>query len=136
MTNNLVTVTLSVPEDRLPELYEFAGRLCAGWRSGSSGRQTGMAQVDVRSAYLGGTSEHWQSFLDALAERPGEWVSWPELCATIRLTPRQASGMLGAAERRLKRRLPYEKQQLDGVPRFRMEASVCDQVVNLAGRSA
>lgn len=82
----------------------------------------------MRSAYLGGVSEVWRPFLEYLADRPDEWVPWPDLCEHIERTPQEASGMLGAAERRCGGLPPYEKRWIGRTRHFRMPTSA-DEIV-------
>lgn len=87
----------------------------------------------MRRNYLGGISDHWRPFLERLAQEPDEWVSWTVLCEAIGLTPRQASGMLGAAERRCNGRPPYEKSgYTEGDHWFRMPREVAEIIMELA----
>jgi hypothetical protein len=124
----MTTVTVTVPEDTLFLLRRYATQLCAGGGHDAvrgQGETEALTQGDpdaVRCAYLGGNSENWRPFLDHLADSPGVWVDWPELCDIIGLTPNQAAGMLGAAERRCKGAVPYEKRESRGVRYFRMSA--------------
>jgi hypothetical protein len=125
----LVTVSVSVPEDRVGELYEFAGRLCSnGSTETNRGTRWGFGREAVRKAYWGGTSDYWRPFLEELAANPDEWLAWHDLCAAIGLAPKQASGMLGAAERRLKGRPPFERSYEGGQYYFRMPSTVAEVI--------
>ena len=88
----------------------------------------GYAPEAVRRAFFGGTSEYWKPFLLAIAKRSGERVDWRTLCDEIGLSPKEASGMLGAAERRCKKQPPYDKVLEDGVYWFRMPSHVAKLV--------
>jgi hypothetical protein len=89
----------------------------------------------VRRSYFGGISEHWRPMLNYLADRPDEWVSWEDLLDHIDLTARQASGVVGAAERRCGRRPPYEKDWQGGNRWFRMPGHVAAIIRRLADGS-
>lgn len=137
----LTSVTVSVPDDTISDLYAYAAELVAGATNGTSsadngsGRKVakwGQGREAVKKAYRGGVSDYWRPFLEALAEHPDEWVDWHMLCTAIDLTPRQASGMLGAAERRCKR-LPYEKMWEGGERYFLMSAAAANVIRELAG---
>lgn len=139
----MVTVSVTVPSQSVSALYTYAAELVADADtesaaaagadgSGHAGNKWGFGKGSVKKAYLGGVSEHWRPFLEELAHNRDEWVAWPELCAAIGLTPKQASGMLGAGERRCKGRPPYEKTYEGGTYFFRMPAKVADVVEELA----
>jgi len=124
-----VEVTLRVPLDRLGDAYAFCASLfqtseavppsSGATDAGDTDRLTPMT---ILTNYAGGESEYWRPFLEALADHPDEWVEWTSLCSAIGLTPRQASGMLGAGERRCKGAPPYDKKQDGGQHWFRMPA--------------
>lgn len=132
------TVTVSVPEGKEAELLRFAAALASGTSEGVSGlttedatgngslRRWGWGRRAAQDAYLGGVSEVWRPLLEYLADRPDQWVPWPDLCQHINRTPRQASGVLGAAERRCGGRPPYEKKQEGDAHYFRMPAHVAE----------
>ncbi len=143
-------VTLAVPAARIGDVYQFVANLYKIEKeddtpppitgddtrpstSKNAGEDDQFAPGTVMSNYCGGESEYWRPFLDELAKRPGEWVEWTALCAAIDLPPRQASGMIGAAERRCKGRPPYEKCFEDGQHWFRMPAEVADVVRQING---
>jgi hypothetical protein len=138
---NLVNINVSVPEDCVADVYAYVAGLITGGAlndtykdTSSNGKRAaaGFGRDTVRKHYFGGQSDHWRPFLDALAEHAGDWVGWHDLCSTIGLTPRKASGMLGAAERRCKGKPPYEKA-VDGDDRwFRMPIQVAGYVKEAA----
>ena len=85
----MTRVTVTVPEDKLFLLRRYAAQLCAG---GGHDAVRGQGETEaltlgdpgaVHRAYLGGNSENWRPFLDHLADSPGVWVDWPELCDII-----------------------------------------------------
>lgn len=144
-------VTVTVPRESVPELLRYAADLAAGTLATRSNvdasgeahapRPRHFSQAAVRRAFNGGQSEYWRPFLALMAhhsliaadtEADG-WVEWATLHDGVGLTDRQAAGMLGAAERRLKGLPPYEKAYEDGKLWFRMEKAVADLVINLAG---
>lgn len=138
----LVAVSVSVPEEAAADLLRYAATLCEGGvptddvdvEEGENGHRApwGMGRARVRSAYQGGVSDYWRPFLEYLAERPNEWVAWSELHDAVGMTAREASGMLGAAERRCGGRLPYQKRWNQQVREFRMPQRVADIVAELA----
>lgn len=139
-------VTLVVPSTSLGELYAFAASLHSGNEEPPTATEeeaspknaprqraaAGFGTATVRKNYLGGRSDVWRPFLEELAEHAGEWVEWTELCAAVDRSPRQASGMLGAAERRCKQLPPYEKAYEDGQYWFRMPTEVAAVITELA----
>jgi hypothetical protein len=141
------TLTVSVPEGKEGDLLRYAASLAGGTPSedddfiedddqpepANGRRRWGTGRRAVRDAYLGGVSDVWRPFLEYLADNAGEWVSWPELCEHIDRTPREASGMLGAAERRCNGRPPYEKAWQGRVRHFRMEPNVAEIINELRG---
>lgn len=135
------TITLTVPEHLVSEVYAYVAELTK--LANREGEQVShdprdLSEEEVRRAYVGGVSDHWRPFLHVLAAAAGEWVAWTTLCASIELSPRQASGMLGAAERRCQQRPPYEKTYEEGEHWFRMPAETAKVVNRLAaiGRRA
>jgi len=122
---------INVPAHLVSKVYAFIAELMdAEERSAASEPRprSGLDEEAVAFAYGGGVSEHWRPFLDRLAAEPDEWVSWSTLCDAIGLSPRQASGMLGAAERRLHRQPPYERKTLHNERWFRMSAETAKLV--------
>lgn len=144
-----VTVSVTIPAARVAELYEFAAQLheVEGYadleeleddeeqEAPRVRAAAGFGTATVRRNYWGGDSEYWRPFLNRLAESPDEWVPWTELCEAIGLTPRKASGMLGAAERRCKLRPPYDKSRMNGDTVFCMPESVAQVVLAEAARA-
>lgn len=141
----LVQLNISVPADRVSDLYAFVATLHGPIGSEevpkvddkdapvSQRAAAGFGKSTVRKNYLGGVSDYWRPFLERLAEEPDKWVSWTDLCNAIGLTPRQASGMLGAAERRCNLHPPYEKSgYMEGDHWFRMPKDVAEVVKELA----
>ena len=140
----MTTVSVTIPEDRIGDLYRYAAALVTGEPALenadaneddmiTNGRAPrGMGPGAVKRAYRGGRSAYWPRFLEALAARPDEWVEWSELYESIDLEAGQAVGMLGAAERRCKQLPPYEKRREGGVLYFRMPARAADVIETLA----
>ncbi len=134
-------VTVTVPEDKVAEVLRYAASLVDGTAEpeepddggllNGGRRRWGWGRRTVQDAYMGGVSDVWRPFLDYLSDRPDEWVSWTELCEHIQRTPQEASGMLGAAERRCHGRPPYEKKWVGQVRHFRMPESVAEVIVHL-----
>lgn len=139
---NLVNINVSVPEEHVGSVYAYVAELITGGTSDGSSKalprkdgvraKNGFGRDTVRRNYLGGQSDYWRPFLEELSEHPDEWVAWADLCKAIQMTPQQASGMLGAAERRCKLKPPYEKAWEDDVYWFRMPGDVAEQVRELA----
>ncbi len=142
MSSTFVPVTVSVPEDCVSDVYSYVARLIAGRAGGDPSIgdaedrkarvRNGFGPNAVRSAYVGGVSEHWKPFLETLARTPDTWVAWTELYEGLGLTNRQAAGMLGAAERRCKGHPPYEKASDHDDHWFRMPGAIADIVNELA----
>ncbi len=145
---DMTEVTLVVPLTSLRDVYAFAASLHSNdgeeptteTEEESSPRDAprqraaaGFEAATVRKNYLGGHSDVWRPFLHELANNAGEWVEWTVLCNAIDRSPRQASGMLGAAERRCKQQPPYEKAYEDGEHWFRMPVEVAGLVRELEG---
>lgn len=143
--SDLVNISVSVPRDNVGDVYAFVADLIKGTTEGSSKAASevpppkdvrrapaGFGRDTVRRNYLGGQSDYWRPFLEYLAERPDEWVAWEDLCNALGLTPQQASGMLGAAERRCKLKPPYWKAFEDGTYWFQMTSEVAQTVTELA----
>ncbi len=140
---SFTTLTVSVPVGKEAEVLAFAASLAKKVTNGTSEnaeddedpgqqngkRRWGWGRNSVVDAYYGGVSNVWRPFLEHLADRPDEWVPWSDLCAHINRTPREASGMLGAAERRCGGRPPYEKKWERSERKFRMPSHVA-AVVN------
>ncbi len=103
---------------------------CRRGRAGEAGR-IGSLEQPVRAS----NPDYWRPFLEELADNAGEWVEWTVLCNAVGLTPRQASGMLGAAERRCKQLPPYEKAWEENQYWFRMPNEVAAVVKELAGKN-
>lgn len=140
-------LTLVVPSTSLGEVYAFAATLHsnddephtepeeeASPKDAPRQRAAGFGAATVRKNYLGGYSDVWRPFLQELAKNAGEWVEWTVLCVAIDRTPRQASGMLGAAERRCKQLPPYEKAYDDGQHWFRMPVEVANVIKEFASQ--
>lgn len=144
--SELVTVSVTIPSTKLQDLYTYAATLHTqeqappvntpeelGTKDEPKQRAAaGFGAATVKKHYVGGVSDYWRPFCDALAARPDEWVSWEDLCEAIDLEPSRASGMLGAAERRCKLMPPYEKAYEDYTYWFRMPTAVADVVKGLA----
>jgi hypothetical protein len=139
--SRLVNITLSVPEDKVSEAYSYAAQLNSGSNSNGTAevangnsvrRERRFSRAAVQRAYYGGESEYWQPFLNEMAKHPDEDVLWDDLCAAIGLTGRQAAGMIGAAERRLKGNPPYDKYKSGGQHWFNMPGAVAEIVEEYA----
>src|SRR2546423_502651 len=132
---NMSTVSVSVPEDRVADLYNYAATLIRGEEPGgddgdlqleptrhwSPGFQAAATDPDaIKQAYLGGHSRAWRPFLRHLATRPGEWVPFPDAMKAVDRTVQQGIGMVGAGERRCRGRLPYDKRWEHGRREYRM----------------
>lgn len=132
----LTTVTLSVPTDRVADIYAFASTLYSKNSTDAPSSDQGAGDFDreaIRRAYEGGVSEYWRPFLRLLAHQANEWVAWGDLCDGIGMTRTQAAGMLGAAERRCAGDLPYEKSgYTEKGYWFRMSGQAAEVVLGLA----
>lgn len=142
----LVPVTVTIPEASIPDLYLYAAELCQGATdapddtaadAGTNGRaRAGFGRTTVRRSYFGGQSNVWRPMLDYLAAHPGEWVTWPEVCDAVDRTARQMAGALGAAERRVNGKPPYEKRWNNGVREFRMDETTAGYIREIADDDA
>jgi hypothetical protein len=132
-----VTVSIMVPSDGLPKLYRYAAQLVQEANNGGAATNDAdsLRRWDpdsVRESYLGGQSVVWRPFLEHLASRPDQWLPWAQLTDAIGRTAQEASGMLGAAERRCHQLPPYEKRGDSPKVEFRMPARVAAVIRNLA----
>jgi len=139
--NNLVAVTVSIPQNRVSDLYAFAATLHTtpsgkGTSTAPKGEGSGPGEVDadaIRDAYRGGSNNApWRLILDALADHAGEEVYWPDLCERVGLNRRSASGVIGAGERRCKNHVPYTKRYLGDETWFLMSPEVAEVIKKLA----
>jgi hypothetical protein len=136
-----VTANILVRPENLPKLMRFAAQL----EEEATGAKGPVGQEDdrsrrwdpesVRESYLGGKSIVWRPFLEYLAARPDQWVPWAELTEAIGRTYREASGMLGAAERRCHQLPPYEKRGSSPKVEFRMPSRVASVIRSQADPS-
>jgi hypothetical protein len=128
--SNLETVTVTVPGGRGGEVVEFAASL---FKPRSEPASRDALRRNTSRAYLGGESNAWRPFLRYLADHPDEWVAWPDACAAIDRTRKQASGMLGAAHRRLAKLafVPYEKRNVGDDTDFKMSREVAEIIKSL-----
>jgi hypothetical protein len=144
----MTTVSVTVPEENVADLYRYAADLVSGdadeeWEeseaeeTNSNGKaKPGFGRATVRKSYLGGVSQVWRPMLEHLAEHAGEWVLWPDVCDAVNRTPRQMAGALGAAERRVNNKPPYEKRWNNGVREFRMNETVAEFIREVAEENA
>jgi hypothetical protein len=131
---DFVTASVLVRPENLPKLLRFAAQLEE--EATGAGRSTededdhsrGWDPQSVRESYLGGKSIVWRPFLEYLAERPDQWIPWADLTNAIERTPQEASGMLGAAERRCHQLPPYEKRGSSPTVEFRMPGRVASVI--------
>ncbi|SEB45617.1 hypothetical protein SAMN04489727_1897 [Amycolatopsis tolypomycina] len=90
----------------------------------------------VVRAYEESTSEHWRAFLKVMAHESltaaDGWVGWEKLCDGAGITRKVGSGVLGAAEKRLKGAVPFEKEKYSDSYRFRMPKQVAELIIKLA----
>lgn len=147
--DDLVEVTIKIPSSTVGDVYAFAATLHTSDEEPPTTDEeeatpkdapkqraaAGFGAATVRKNYLGGYSDYWRPFLVELADHAGEWVEWTDLCDAVGLTPRQAAGMIGAAERRCKKLPPYEKAYEDGQHWFRMPTEVAEVVKELGGKT-
>ena len=66
--------------------------------------------MTIKEVYEGGTSKRWKSFLEYFAHRPEQWVKMAEGFEAVGFKVEQGVGLVGAAERRCKGNLPYQKR--------------------------
>jgi hypothetical protein len=128
-----ITANVLVRPENLPKLLRYAAQLeeeATGGRSveNDDDRTRRWDPESVRESYLGGKSIVWRPFLEYLAERPDQWVPWADLVEAIERTPQEASGVLGAAERRCHQLPPYEKRGSSPAVEFRMPGRVASVI--------
>lgn len=136
MNNNNIhtsTITVTVPTDRLADLYEFIASLFAIFPAqGASEEPTVTSDLtyeDVKLAYLGGSdNQPWKDLLLELSLHPGEEVFWPDLCEAVGQSRRTMSGVIGAGERRTKNKRPYSKRYAGDDTYFLMTPEVAKMI--------
>ena len=140
---NLVTVTVQVPEDRVPELYEAAALL---------NRPTSPAPVttspqpwakgDERLAkqVFAACSPNAQKVLSYLAHRPGQAVFGADIATALAVSKghQAIAGILGPVGyhcRKVGREMPYDKRYPQGstAATFTMSKEVAEVFRGLAG---
>jgi len=125
------------------DLQHFAADLCSTGHAlattgttDKGGSLLPAAQIKgLEKAYLGGRSNVWRPFLEHIAANAPSWVDWTDLCKHIDRVPEKASGMLGAAERRMKNdgiSPPYEKKHEGPKTYFRMSVEVAEVIKTVA----
>src|SRR5215211_3364155 len=87
---NLVNINVSVPEEHVAHVYAYVADLLNGGNGDGASEvpppknakraARGFGRDSVRRNYLGGQSNYWRPFLEALADQPDEWVGWHRLC--------------------------------------------------------
>jgi hypothetical protein len=137
----LIGVQATIPEERASEYYTFVAGL---HNNGSDPVRTAngvpnerrFSRAAVRRAYEGGESAHFCVFLELLAEHPDEEVPWTDLCAALGMDGRKASGVIGAAAKRLKGKMPYDSFKEGGKYYFVMPAQAAQYVKEIAAEYA
>ncbi len=127
-------VTVTVPEWAVSEILQRASELAAK-EHGASGSEA-LTDRELKEAYYGGSSALWRAFLRALAQESAAsrkaggdgWVDWPVLYNTISIGAKEASGVLGAAKKRLKGRMPFEQTQERDIYKFRMGTETAEMI--------
>jgi hypothetical protein len=136
-----ITVSVSVPEERVQELLSFAAELWTPQVVQPGPTHTPVVEASatsgsrVRRAFEGGVSDYWRPFLVFVARRPEQWVVMSEGFDAVGLSVQQGVGMIGAAERRCQGDgyMPYEKRWgRDGRAEVRMNADVAQEILRLA----
>src|SRR5947209_2732123 len=115
---DLIDVHAAIPKDRAQDYYAFVAGLHASGKGTQTPPNEGgngipserrFSRAAVRRAYEGGESENFSVFLELLAEHPDEEVPWTDLCAGLEMDGKTASGLIGAAAKRLKGKMPYNR---------------------------
>jgi hypothetical protein len=137
--NATTTITVTVPTERLSDLYGYVATLFATTSppEGSSEDATvpsaDLTYDDVKDAYLGGTNNQpWKDLLLELSLHPGEEVFWPDLCEAVGYNRKVMSGVIGAGERRTKDKRPYSKRYAGDDTYFLMSAEVAKMIHQVA----
>jgi hypothetical protein len=134
MSAEWVPVTVTVPAWAVTDIHQRAAELAAKESAQHSADST--IEHDLKEAYYGGSSALWRAFLRTLAHEShaslerGEagWVNWPTLYNTIGITAKEASGVLGAATKRLKGHMPFEQIQEGDTYKFRMSRKAAQAI--------
>lgn len=128
-----VTVTVTVPESAVHELQVKAAELTEREMQIQFDR---FSPETVREAYFGGASDGWRMLLKVMAHESKTTgvgvVPWEKLVDTMNMSARQLAGVLSGGERRLKGKLPYNKEQRGDLIIFHMRPEVADQIIELA----
>jgi hypothetical protein len=133
--NNTTTVSVTVPTDRVADLYAYIATL---FTDAASSYTPEVAKVpagdlvyeDVKEAYLGGyDNQAWKDLLLELAAHPGEEVFWPDLCDKVGFSRKVMSGVIGAGERRTKPKVPYTKRYSGEDTYFMMSPEVAEMII-------
>lgn len=105
MSRSFTTLRVVVPASAVSRTYRFVADLHDEALELNMPVQDAatLTEADVEDAYFGGSNNQpWRDILVELAIHPGEEVFWPDLCEAVNLTRKQASGVIGAGERRTK----------------------------------
>lgn len=135
-----VTFTVTVPEWGVPELSALANDLVARAAMPPEPEPDPYSTEAVRHAYFEVPYPNWQAFLKALAHNAelvnGKPVPWTQLVNTIGVDARQLSGTLGAAQRFLNGRPPFERGRGNGqTSTFIMRPDVAAMIIKFANDS-
>lgn len=130
---NWVTFTATVPAWGVPELSNHANELVARAARPPAAEFDAYAPEAVRRAYFGVAYANWREFLKALAFNSklvkGEPVPWTVLVNHLKVDPRQLSGALGAAQKFLDGRPPFERRRGAQTSMFIMRSDVADMIL-------
>jgi hypothetical protein len=130
----MITFTLTVPtEEDVADLMRDAAER---W-SAAGLEEDRYSEKAVQAAWNGGAGTAFRAFLKALAHlsliaQDPRGVRWPEICDTISLSRKEASGVLGAANKRLKGRPPFTRLQQGDEYWFQMRPEVANMIIQLA----
>jgi hypothetical protein len=114
----LVQITVTIPQSRARDLLTFAAGLHSAAADTPAPAAPTMPEARIEDgqgvardalliagpgsttsavtrSYTGGDSEYWRPFLQLLANRPENWVHWPELYEELGLKNLEAAGMWG-----------------------------------------
>ena len=138
MTPTTTTITVTVPTDRVTDLYAYVATLFSGPPLEDAPAPTepgpaGLTYEDVRQAFLGGSdNQPWKDLLIQLSLHPDQEVFWPDLCDAVGYSRKAMSGVIGAGERRTKGKRPYTKRYAGDDTYFLMTGEVAKMIQEVA----
>jgi hypothetical protein len=138
-TTNWVTFTATVPDWAVPELSRHASELVVRAAATAKPVDDQFAEAAVRRAYVDVNYPHWRAFLKVLAgasvKTEDGCVTWETLCDTMTMDASKLSGVVGAAQKALDGRPPFERRRQSGKAIFCMRRDVALMIIKFARES-